>query len=69
MKYISPNSFANEQLGSVYIVKPELDNSNENIHVISGLWGTVEIKTDKRTVTDYCLEPIVKRFGESLKEK
>lgn len=69
VKYISPSSFANEQLGSVYIVKLEIDNSNENIRVISGLSGAVEIKTDKRTVMDYFLEPIVKGFGESLKEK
>lgn len=69
VKYISPSSFANEQLGSVYIVKLELDDGNENIRVISGLSGAVEIKTDKRTVMDYFLEPIVKGFGESLKEK
>lgn len=69
VKYISPSSFANEQLGSVYIVKLELDDSNKNIRVISGLSGSVEIKTDKRTVMDYFLEPIVKGFGESLKEK
>lgn len=69
--YISPSAFANERLGSVYIVKLELelDDSNENIHIISGLSGAVEIKTDKRTVMDYFLEPIVKGFGESLKEK
>lgn len=69
VKYISPSSFSNEQLGSVYIVKLELDNSNENINVISGFSGAVEIKIDKRTIMDYFLEPIVKGFGESLKEK
>ena len=69
VKYISPSSFANEQLGSVYIVKLELDSDNKNIRIISGLSGSVEIKTDKRTVMDYFLEPIVKGFGESFKEK
>lgn len=69
VKYISPSSFANEQLGSVYIVKLEIDDSNENINIISGLSGAVEIRTGKRTVMDYFLEPIVKGFGESLKEK
>lgn len=69
VRYISPSSFTNERMGSVYIVKLELDDSNENIHIISGLSGAVEIKTDKRTVMDYFLEPIVKGFGESLKEK
>lgn len=68
-KYISPSAFANEKLGSVYIVKLELDDSNENINIISGLSGAVEIKTDRRTVMDYFLEPIVRGVGESLKEK
>ena len=69
VKYISPSSFVSEQLGSVYLVKLEIENSNEEIHVISGLSGTVEIKTDKRTVMEYFLDPIIKGFGESLKEK
>lgn len=69
VKYISPSSFSNEQLGNVYIVKLELDNSNENINVISGLSGAVEIKIGKRKIMDYFLEPIVKGFGECLKEK
>lgn len=69
VKYISPSSFANEQLGSVYIVKLELDDINEKINIISGLSGAVEIKIDKRTVMDYFLDPIVKGFEESLKEK
>lgn len=69
VKYISPSSFANEQLGNVYVVRLEFDNSNENVDIISGLSGMIEIKTDKRTVMDYFLEPIIKGFGESLKEK
>lgn len=69
VKYISPSSFNSEQLGSVYLVKLDIDDSNENIDVISGLSGAVEIKTDKRTVMEYFLDPIMKGFGESLKEK
>lgn len=69
VKYISPSSFSNEQLGNIYIVKLEIKNDNDNINIISGLSGIVEIKTGKRTVMDYFLEPIVKGFGESLKEK
>lgn len=69
VKYISPSSFNSEQLGSVYLVKLDIDNSNPDIHVMSGLSGSVEIKTDKRTVMDYFLDPIIKGFGESLKEK
>lgn len=45
-----------------------MDNSNKNINVISVLSGAVEIKTDKRTVMKYFLDPIMKGFWESLKE-
>ena len=50
-------------------VKLEVTNENTNIDLISGLSGSVEIKTDKRTVMEYFLDPIIKGFGESLKEK
>ncbi len=69
VKYISPSSFNSEQLGNVYLVKLDIDNANPDIHIMSGLSGSVEIKTDKRTVMDYFLEPILKGFDESLKEK
>ena len=51
------------------MVKLEVTNENTNIDLISGLSGSVEIKTDKRTVMEYFLDPIIKGFGESLKEK
>lgn len=69
VKYISPSAFSSEQMGSVYLVKVEVTDVPDGISVISGLSGTVEIKTDKRTVMEYFLEPIIKGFGESLKEK
>lgn len=69
VKYISPSSFTNEQMGSVYLVKIEITDVPDGIEIISGLTASVEIKTGKRTVMDYFLEPIKKGFGESLKEK
>ncbi len=69
VKYISPSSFSSEQMGSVYLVKLEITDVPEGIDVVSGLSGSVEIKTDKRTVMEYFLDPIMKGFGESLKEK
>lgn len=69
VKYISPSSFVSEQMGSVYLVKLEITDVPDGINVVSGLSGSVEIKTDKRTVMEYFLEPILKGFGESLKEK
>lgn len=69
VKYISPSSFNSEQIGSVYLVKLEIKDVPDGINIVSGLSGSVEIKTDKRTVMEYFLDPIMKGFGESLKEK
>ena len=68
VKYISPSSFQNENMGSVYLVKIDLTDWNENIDIISGLSGSVEIKTGERSIMRYFLDPITKGFGESLKE-
>ncbi len=69
VSYISPSSFQNETLGNVYLVKLKLNNTNEKINLFTGLTGTAEIKTGKRTVMEYFLDPITKGFGESLKER
>jgi len=67
--YISPSSFTHEQLGSVYLLKVEIGNSNKNIDIVSGLTGSAEIKVGRRSVMSYFLDPIIKGFGESLREK
>lgn len=69
VKYISPSSFQNENMGSVYLVKIELTEWNESINIISGLSGSIEIKTGERSIMQYFLDPITKGFRESLKEK
>lgn len=69
VKYISPSAFTSEQLGSVYLIKLDLENLNPEINIISGLSGTVEIKTRKRTIMDYFLEPITDGLQNSLKER
>lgn len=69
IKYISPSSFNSEQLGSVYHVKLEITDVPEGINIVSGLSGSAEIKTDKRIVMEYFLDPIMKGFlGENEKE-
>lgn len=67
--YISPGAFADENMGSVYVVKAVLQNNNPNIQVLAGLTGTVEIKTGTRSVLSYFLEPITAGLQDSLKEK
>lgn len=69
VKYISPSSFNIEKQGSVYFVKLDVDDSNESIDIMSGLTGTVEVKVGKRSIMRYFLDPIVKGFGDSMKEK
>lgn len=69
VKYISPSSFQNENMGSVYLVKIELTDWNNSINIMSGLSGSIEIKTGERSIMRYFLDPITKGFGESLKEK
>ena len=69
VKYISPSSFNTEKMGSVYLVKLDVDDSNENIDIMSGLTGAVEVKVGKRSIMRYFLDPIVKGFGDSMKEK
>lgn len=69
VKYISPSAFVSEQMDSVYLVKIEVNDAPDGIDIISGLSGSVEVKTDQRTVMEYFLDPIMKGFGESLKEK
>ncbi|MDO5558391.1 MAG: ABC transporter transmembrane domain-containing protein [Oscillospiraceae bacterium] len=44
-------------------------NTNNKINIITGLSGSVEIKTGTRSVINYFLDPIKKEFGESLKER
>lgn len=68
VNYISPTSFSSEQMGSVYLVKIRIEDANE-IDIHPGLNGAVEMKIGMRSVMDYFLEPIVKGFGNSLKEK
>ena len=68
VSYISPTSFSSEQMGSVYMVRISIKDTN-GIDVRPGLTGAVEIKIGKRSVMDYFLEPIMKGFGDSLKEK
>lgn len=56
VKYISPSSFNSEQLGDVYLVKLEITDVLEGINIVCRLSGSVEIKTDKRTVMEYFLD-------------
>lgn len=69
--YISKSSYQIEGMGNVYKIEVEIDSEgfNEEIKLISGMSGTVEIDVGKRSVLDYFLEPILQGMKNSLKEQ
>ncbi len=67
--YISKDSIINEQLGNVYSVRVKINNNNNEINIIPGLAGSIEIKTGKRTVMEYFLDPMINGLDKSFKEK
>lgn len=69
--YISKSSYQIEGMGNVYKIELEIDREgfNEEIKLMSGMSGTVEIDVGKRSVLDYFLEPILQGMKNSLKEQ
>ncbi len=51
------------------LVRLEVVEVPEEVSLITGMQGGLELRTGKRTVLDYLLEPIKKGMGNSLKEK
>ncbi len=71
IKKISPDAFEHEKLGAVYKVNVELDEDSltvggRKIKISSGMAVTVEVKTGKRRVIDFLLEPLVKYSNEAF---
>lgn len=71
LSYISPSSINIEGTGNVYKVNVEIDEKllNKDVHLVSGLSGTMEINVGKRRILDYFLDPILGSLDNSLKEK
>lgn len=69
--YISPDAFEVKGKGKVYIVRAVIDKQHlhKGINLISGLSGTLEIKTGDRSILDYFLDSIRSKVHGSLKEK
>ena len=62
-------STAHSKAIAEFLTSGKTNDINERIEVMSGLSGAVEVKIDKRSVMSYFLDPIIKGFGESLKER
>lgn len=70
---ISPDAFEDEKTGSsVYKMKVALERKTINVdgkevHISPGMAVTAEIKTGKRRIIEFFLEPLIKYAEESLK--
>ncbi|MCM1179794.1 MAG: HlyD family efflux transporter periplasmic adaptor subunit [Clostridium sp.] len=68
--YISPDAAENEQMQKVYKVEVVLDgNSSRSWEVSQGMECTVEIKTDKKRIIEFFLEPLTDALDRGLKER
>lgn len=68
--YISPDAIENEQMQQVYKVNILLDaNSADEMELSQGMQCSAEIKTDKRRIIEFFLEPLTEALDNSLKER
>lgn len=70
--YISPDAILDEQKGWIYKIRVAIDSedfynkNSENVEITTGMVCTVEVKTGKRRIISFFLEPIVDHFDTSL---
>ncbi|MCI8509514.1 MAG: HlyD family efflux transporter periplasmic adaptor subunit [Lachnospiraceae bacterium] len=68
--YISPDAIENEQMQKIYKVNVLLDSDNvSRMEISQGMECTVEIKTDKRRIIEFFLEPLTDALDRGLKER
>lgn len=68
--YISPDAIENEKLEQVYKINILLDEgSNHKLDISQGMQCSVEIKTDRRRIIEFFLEPLTEALDNSLKER
>lgn len=68
--YISPDAAENEQMQKVYKVNVLLDDTNSRkLDISQGMECTIEIKTDKRRMIEFFLEPLTDALDRGLKER
>ncbi|MGP1411160.1 MAG: HlyD family type I secretion periplasmic adaptor subunit [Peptoanaerobacter stomatis] len=69
---ISPDAYEDEKYGLVYKIKVKLNKDtikveDKDVKLSSGMGVTVEIKTGKRRVIEFLIEPLVKYIDEAFK--
>lgn len=71
VEYISADSFSDEKMGEVYIVKISLSESEKNkifkeAESVAGIQGTAEIKTGERRIIEFFIQPLWEHAEGSL---
>jgi hemolysin D len=71
---VSDDAASIEKMGLVYPTRVSLDRGTirvegKQMHLMSGMAVTVEIKTGRRRVIEYLLSPLLKSVNESLRER
>lgn len=68
--YISPDAIENEKMEQVYKVNILLDvGSADKFELVQGMQCSVEIKTDRKRIIEFFLEPLTDALNNSLKER
>ncbi|MBF0383642.1 MAG: HlyD family type I secretion periplasmic adaptor subunit [Magnetococcales bacterium] len=71
---ISLDATADENLGLVYKVRADMFRSwiqvgKRRVNLTPGMAATLEAKTDERRLLEFFLAPLIRGFGESLRER
>lgn len=67
--YVSPDAIENEKLEKVYKVHVLLEKNASAPELSQGMECSVEIKTDRRRIIEFFLEPLTEALDNSLKER
>lgn len=71
---ISPDAITREKEGLIYLARVELDRTTisaqgQDVALGPGMAAAVEIKTGKRRVLEYMLDPLVRYRSEAMRER
>ncbi len=67
--YISPDAIENEKYEKIYKVQVLLESNENLLDVSQGMECSVEIKTGRRRIIEFFLEPLTEALDNSLKER
>ena len=64
--YVSPDAMENEQKEKIYKANILIENNSDQMELSSGMQCSVEVKTDRRRVISFFLEPLAEALDNSL---